>query len=88
MQKKYKKNPEEATLIMVDKELRRHILQNSFELEESYHTFNPNRFWFVFLAIFSVVRPGEEILVADPVYFPTRLFTETFLKDFKIKTNL
>ena len=66
-----------------------HILQKILsELEESYHTFlTPTGFGSVFLAIFSVVRPGDEILVADPVYLPTRLFTETFLRDFKIKTK-
>ncbi len=40
----------------------------------------------VFLSIFSVVRPGDEILVADPVYYPTRLLTQDFLKPFNIKT--
>ena len=62
-----------------------HILQKILsELEESYHTFlTPTGFGSVFLAIFSVVRPGDEILVADPVYLPTRILTETFLKDFK-----
>ena len=38
------------------------------------------------LAIFSVTRPGDEIIVADPVYSPTRLLTEKFLKEFNIKT--
>ena len=56
-------------------------------MEESYHVFlTPTGFGSVFLAIFSIVRPGDEILVADPVYHPTRILTEDFLKDFKIKT--
>ena len=38
------------------------------------------------MAIFSIVRPGDEILAADPVYSPTRLLTEDFLKSFNIKT--
>ncbi len=65
-----------------------HILQKMLaKMEESYHVFlTPTGFGSVFLAIFSVVRPGDEILVADPVYFPTRLLTKDFLKDFKIKT--
>jgi len=65
-----------------------HILEKMLtKMEESYHVFlTPTGFGSVFLAIFSVVRPGDEILVADPVYFPTRLLTENFLKDFKIKT--
>ncbi len=65
-----------------------YILQKMLtKLENSYHVFlTPTGFGSVFLAIFSVVRPGDEILVADPVYFPTRLLTEDYLKDFKIKT--
>ena len=66
-----------------------HILQKILsELEESYHTFlTPTGFGSVFLAIFSVVRPDDEILVADPVYLPTRNLTESFLNDFNIKTK-
>ena len=41
---------------------------------------NTNRLWFGIFSNFSVVRPGDEILVADPVYFPTRLLTKDFLK--------
>ncbi len=65
-----------------------HILEKMLtKMEESYHAFlTPTGFGAVFLSIFSVVRPGDEILVADPVYYPTRLLTEDFLKDFKIKT--
>ena len=40
-----------------------------------------------FLAIFSVTRPGDEIIAADPVYSPTRILTENYLKDFNIKTT-
>ena len=58
------------------------------KLEESYHVFTtPTGFGSVFLAIFSVVRPGDEILVSDPVYSPTRILTEDYLKEFKIRTN-
>ena len=65
-----------------------HILQKILtKLEESYHVFTtPTGFGAVFLSIFSVVRPGDEIIVADPVYSPTRLLTENFLKEFNIKT--
>jgi len=57
------------------------------EMEECYHVFlTPTGFGSVFLSIFSVVRPGDEILVADPIYYPTRLLTEGFLKSFNIKT--
>jgi cystathionine beta-lyase len=65
-----------------------HILQKILaKLEESYHVFlTPTGFGSVFLAIFSIVRPGDEILIADPVYSPTRLLTQDFLKEFNIKT--
>ena len=65
-----------------------YILQKILtKLEESYHVFTtPTGFGSVFLAIFSVVRPGDEILVADPVYSPTRILTEDFLKEFDIRT--
>ena len=65
-----------------------HILQKILtKLEESYHVFTtPTGFGAVFLSIFSVVRPGDEIMVADPVYSPTRLLTQDYLKDFNIGT--
>ena len=65
-----------------------YILQKILtKLEESYHVFTtPTGFGSVFLAIFSVVRPGDEIIAADPVYSPTRLLTQDYLKDFGIKT--
>tara|TARA_B100000795_G_scaffold211077_1_gene164712 strand:- start:87 stop:1040 length:954 start_codon:yes stop_codon:yes gene_type:complete len=56
-------------------------------MEECHHVFlTPTGFGSVFLAIFSVVRPGDEIFVVDPVYNPTRLLTQDFLKEFNIKT--
>ena len=65
-----------------------YILQKILtKLEECYHVFTtPTGFGAVFLAIFSVTRPGDEILVADPVYSPTRLLTQDYLKEFNIKT--
>ena len=65
-----------------------YVLQQMLKkMENSYHVFlSPTGFGSVFLAIFSVVKPGDEILVADPVYSPTRLFTQDFLKNFNIKT--
>jgi len=65
-----------------------HVLQKILtKIEECHHVFlTPTGFGSVFLAIFSVVRPGEEILVADPVYNPTRLLTQEYLKEFNIKT--
>ena len=65
-----------------------HILQKILtKLEESYHVFlTPTGFGSVFLAIFSIVRPGDEILTADPVYNPTRMLTQDYLTEFGIKT--
>ena len=57
------------------------------KMEECHHVFlTPTGFGSVFLSIFSVVRPGDEIIAADPVYSPTRLLTQDFLKSFNIKT--
>ncbi|OUX38193.1 MAG: cystathionine beta-lyase [Candidatus Pelagibacter sp. TMED273] len=57
------------------------------KLEQSYHVFlTQTGFGAVFLSIFSIVRPGDEILVADPVYTPTRILTDEYLKEFKIKS--
>jgi len=57
------------------------------KLEESYKVFlTPTGFGSVFLAVISIVRPGDEILVTDPVYSPTRSLTQNFLKDFNVKT--
>jgi len=66
-----------------------HILQQILsKLEESYFTFlTPTGFGAVFLAIFSITRPGDEIIVADPVYSPTRLLSQDFLKEFNIRTT-
>ena len=65
-----------------------HVLQKILtKMEECHHVFlTPTGFGSVFLAIFSVVRPGDEILVADPVYSPTRLLTQDYLKEFNINT--
>jgi cysteine-S-conjugate beta-lyase len=65
-----------------------HILSQILKkIEESYHVFlTPTGFGAVFLSIFSVTRPGDEILVADPTYSPTRSLTQDFLKEFNIKS--
>ena len=58
------------------------------KLEESYHTFlTPTGFGSVFLALFSVLRPGDEIIISDPIYSPTRQLTENYLKEFNINTK-
>ena len=65
-----------------------HILSQILkETEEAYHVFlTPTGFGAVFLSIFSVTRPGDEIIVADPTYSPTRILTENFLSEFNIKS--
>ena len=65
-----------------------HVLSQILkEMEECYHVFlTPTGFGSVFLSIFSVVRPGDEIIVADPAYSPTRILTQNFLKEFNIKS--
>ena len=58
------------------------------QMEESYQVFlTPTGFGSVFLSIFSIVRPGDEILLSDSIYSPTRLLTENFLKEYKIKAT-
>ena len=57
-------------------------------LENSYHTFlTPTGFGSVFLCLFSILRPGDEILIADPVYSPTRQLTDDYLNEFNIKAK-
>jgi len=65
-----------------------HVLSQILkEMEECYHVFlTPTGFGSVFLSIFSVVRPGDEIIVADPTYSPTRILTQDFLKEFNIRS--
>ncbi len=64
-------------------------LQNFIaELENAHFTFlTPTGFSAVSLAIISICRPGDEIIVTDAVYAPTRAFTSKLLKEFKIKTH-
>ena len=66
-----------------------YILQKILtKLEESYHVFTtPTGFGAVFLAIFSVTRPGDEIIAVDPIYSPSRILMESYLKEFNIKTS-
>ena len=56
------------------------------KIEECYKVYlTPTGFGSIFLAVMSVVKPDDEILVTDSVYSPTRLLTETYLKKFNIK---
>ena len=64
-------------------------LQNFItELERAHRTFlTSTGFGAVALAIMSICRPGDEIVVTDAVYAPTRAITSKLLKEFKIKTH-
>ncbi len=56
------------------------------ELEESYEVFlTQTGFGAVALAIMSVCRPGDEIVISDGVYRPTQKLTSQLLKEFYIK---
>ncbi len=58
------------------------------ELESAHKTFlTSTGFGAVALAIMSICRPGDEIVVTDAVYGPTRVITSKLLKEFKIKTH-
>ena len=63
-------------------------LQNILkELEQSYHVFlTQTGFAAVALAIMSVCRPGDEIVISDCVYRPTQKLTSQLLKEFNVKT--
>ncbi len=55
-------------------------------LEEAYQVFlTPTGFSAVALAIMSMCRPGDEILISDGVYRPTQKLTDDLLKEFNIK---
>ena len=57
------------------------------KIEDCYKVYlTPTGFGAVFLAVLSVVKPEDEILVTDSVYSPTRLLTEVYLKKFNIKS--
>tara|TARA_B100000470_G_scaffold18953_1_gene12715 strand:- start:493 stop:1671 length:1179 start_codon:yes stop_codon:yes gene_type:complete len=55
-------------------------------LEEAHHVFlTQTGFAAVALAIMSICRPGDEIVISDCVYRPTQKLTSELLKEFNIK---
>ena len=64
-------------------------LQNFIaELEVAHQVFlTPTGFAAVTLSIMSVCRPGDEIIVTDACYHPTRMITSGLLKEFEVKTQ-
>ena len=58
------------------------------KLEQAYHVFlTGTGFGGVALAIMSLCRPGDEILVSDNVYGPTKEISEELLKEFNINAK-
>ncbi len=55
------------------------------KMEEAYHVFlTGTGFGGVALGVMSICRPGDEIVVSDNVYGPTKELTEKLLKEFDI----
>jgi len=62
-----------------------HLQKMLKELEEAHHVFlTQTGFGAVALAIMSVCRPGDEIVISDCVYRPTQKLTSQLLKEFNI----
>ena len=58
------------------------------ELEGAHHVFlTPTGFAAIALSIMSFCRPGDEIIVTDACYHPTRKITSELLKEFEVKTQ-
>ena len=58
------------------------------KLEEAYHVFlTGTGFGGISLALMSLCRPGDEILVSDNVYGPTRQISEDLLKEFDVNAK-
>ena len=58
------------------------------ELEKAYHVFlTGTGFGGIALALMSLCRPGDEIIVSDNVYGPTKEISEKLLKEFNINAR-
>ena len=58
------------------------------ELEQAFHVFlTGTGFGGVALAIMSLCRPGDELLVSDNVYGPTKEISEKLLKEFNVTSR-
>jgi len=58
------------------------------ELEKSYHVFlTGTGFGGIALALMSLCRPGDDIIVSDNVYGPTKEISEKLLKEFNINAK-
>ena len=55
------------------------------ELEQAYHVFlTGTGFGGIALALMSLCRPGDEILVSDNVYGPTKEISQDLMREFKV----
>jgi len=58
------------------------------ELEQAYHVFlTGTGFGGIALALMSLCRPGDEILVSDNVYGPTKEISQELMKEFNIEAR-
>tara|TARA_Y100001958_G_scaffold158167_2_gene155258 strand:- start:315 stop:1511 length:1197 start_codon:yes stop_codon:yes gene_type:complete len=58
------------------------------ELEQAYHVFlTGTGFGGIALALMSLCRPGDEILVSDNVYGPTKEISQQLMKQFNVKAT-
>ena len=58
------------------------------ELEQAYHVFlTGTGFGGIALALMSLCRPGDEILVSDNVYGPTKEISKELMKEFNVIEN-
>ena len=55
------------------------------ELEQAYHVFlTGTGFGGIALALMSLCRPGDEILVSDNVYGPTKEISQELMREFNV----
>ena len=58
------------------------------ELEQAYHVFlTGTGFGGIALALMALCRPGDEILVSDNVYGPTKEISQELMKEFKVEAK-
>ena len=58
------------------------------ELEEAYHVFlTGTGFGGIALALMSLCRPDDEILVSDNVYGPTKEISQQLMKEFNVRAK-
>ena len=58
------------------------------ELEQAYHVFlTGTGFGGIALALMSLCRPGDEILVSDNVYGPTKEISQQLMRQFNVKAT-